>query len=408
MKLRNQLLPEKYAALQMGFWMDYLVIFSFAAVFLKGRGFSATEIGYVTTSGAVLTILLQMSVSSLADRAKRITLKEIIIAIIAGCITAAGVMIVVPKSHLVTFACMFIVLSLTNTLSPLLTSLCLQYNEGDTRINYGVTRSLGSLGYALAAFVMGRVTERFGAEIVLPVYCVIYVLMLLLVTTMPRPIRYTPSPAHSGEKPAEEPNNILRFFRQYRRYDLFLLAVMAMFFMPMIMNTYMIYFVNSFGGGEAEMGTALFVSAFAEMPAVALGLTLLKRFSPQTLLRVSSIASLVKTGALLFIPDSRFFIGLQALQFFCSGIYMVSSVYFISSIIRRVDGVKAQSIMAVGLSGVSGIAGNILGGYMIEHVSIRAIIVMGTIIAMVGVALMFVATSEKWGSAANVNDRLSD
>ena len=56
----ERLLAAKYGAQQMMYWVGYLTIFSFNAVFLLGRGFSATEIGYLTTVGAILTILLQV------------------------------------------------------------------------------------------------------------------------------------------------------------------------------------------------------------------------------------------------------------------------------------------------------------------------------------------------------------
>ena len=109
---------------------------------------------------------------------------------------------------------------------------------------------------------------------------------------------------------------MLRFFTRYRRYDAFLLAVISMFFMQMILNTYMIYFIRNYGGTESDMGTVLFVAAFSEMPAVAIGLKLLRKFGAEKLLRVSSITNLVKCTAMLFIPNSTYYIALQVLQFF--------------------------------------------------------------------------------------------
>ena len=391
----ERLLAAKYGAQQMMYWVGYLTIFSFTAVFLLGRGFSATEIGYVTTVGAILTILLQVGISSLADRSQRISLKGILAALFIGCITAASVMLLLPKSHIATFVGMFTALSLTATQGTFMTSLCLQYNKAGHKINFGVARSLGSLGYALAGFVMGRLTEAFGAEVILPVYCACYSLMLLVLLTMERPVRTVQVPAAAAET-REQPSNMLRFFTRDRRYDVFLLAVISMFFMQMILNTYMIYFIRNYGGTESDMGTVLFVAAFSEMPAVAIGLKLLRKFGAEKLLRVSSITNLVKCTAMLFIPNSTYYIALQVLQFFYSGLYMVASVYFANSIVGEADAVKAQAILAVALSGVAGIAANIIGGYMVERVPIRIIILMGTAVAAAGVALMFIATGKRF------------
>ena len=384
----------RYAALQTGYWMEYLIIFGFAAVFLMGRGFSASEIGYVTTVGTVLTILLQMALATLADRSQRITLKHILAALIIGCLAAATAMLLVPKSHIVTFVGMFTALSLTNAFSPLITSLCLKYNASGHHINFGVARGLGSLGFALASLAMGWLTEKLGSEIVLPLYCAIYALMLAVLLSMPRPAA-APEAAKSDAQTGK-PTGLLQFFHRYRRYDVFLISVMLIFYLQMSLGTYMIYFVRSYGGGEAEMGTALFVAAFAEMPAVALGLTLLRRVTAQKLLCISALAGFVKSLTMLFIPNIGCFIGLQVIQFFFSGLYMVAAVYFADSIVAAADAVKAQAILAVGLTGVTGTASNIIGGYMLERLSVRSINLLGLILGLVGAALMFVATSPRF------------
>ena len=64
--------------------------------------------------------------------------------------------------------------SLQAAVSPLITSLCLQFTNSGYDINFGFARSIGSLGYSLMALVMGNVTEMFGSEVILPVFIGIY------------------------------------------------------------------------------------------------------------------------------------------------------------------------------------------------------------------------------------------
>ena len=82
MRKEDKILNVKYSSLQFGYWIDYLIISSFGSVLLLGRGFKPTEIGYVTTVGAILTIILQTALSSLADSSPRLTVKRVLIALL--------------------------------------------------------------------------------------------------------------------------------------------------------------------------------------------------------------------------------------------------------------------------------------------------------------------------------------
>ncbi len=389
MKKATRILTVQYSFLQLGYWVDYLLASSFAAVLLMARGFKASEIGYVTTVGSLIAIVLQTYLSSLADKSERITLKQILGLMMAIALLAAVLVWAVPASHISTFIGMFTAFGVTCSISPLLTAFCLQYNYAGYGVDFGIARSLGSFGYAAAGFVMGRITERFGANIILPIFCVVYVLMMFVLFSMRKA-----SPENNRVAEKAKPSGIVEFFLKYPRYDLFLISVMLIFFMQMVLGTYMIYFVKSYGGGEAQMGTTLSVAAFAEMPAVAFGMFFLKKFSAQKLLRVTAIGASFKFVSMIFITDIKLFIALQLVHFFFSGMYMVSSVYYANSIVDDADSVKAQGLLAVGLTGVVGIAANIIGGYMLEYVSTRSLAIVGAILALIGTATMFVATTE--------------
>ena len=165
MNQTDRRLNTQYAFLQCSYWIDYLIIASFAAVILSGRGFSASQIGYVTTVGAVLTIILQTTLSDLADRSERVTVRQIIIALLLGGAAVGLIMWLIPKSFAVAFICMFTALSLANSLSPLLVSICLQYNAAGHDINFGIARSVGSLAYSIFCAVFGTIVDHLGINV---------------------------------------------------------------------------------------------------------------------------------------------------------------------------------------------------------------------------------------------------
>ena len=389
---RNSLrMSAPYCAFQFGYWVDYLIAFSFGAVLLSGRGFQPSEIGYVTTIAAILTILLQALLSTLADRSSKVTIRGTLFCLLLGSIIASLILLLVPRVYAVSFVCMFTILGLVSSVQPFMVSLCLACNAAGYHINYGVARSIGSLGYAAAGYIMGKVTEAFGAEAVLPIFAAVFTLLMILL----RLIRAPSGAAAAGEnRSAEKPCRFIEFFRRYRRYDLYLASVILIFFTQTIVNTYLIYFVEHYGGGKAEMGMMLSVCAFAEIPAVALGVTLLRKLSAGRMLRIASLCGIVKFSLMLIIPDIKWLIVLQLIHFFYTGFYSVSSVYYANSIVERKDTIKAQGFLSIGVTGMPGILANFTGGYLLEHTSIQTILRIGVAIAVLCFILMVIATSK--------------
>ncbi len=386
-------LSLQYSTFQFGYWVDYLIAFSFGTVLLAGRGFQPTEIGYVTTIGALLTITLQSVLSTLADKAEKITVRGILSCLLLVCAAFVLVLMLLPKAYGVSFVCMFATLGLVSSMQPFMVSLCLQSNAAGSDINYGIARSIGSMGYAAAGYFIGRLTEALGTEAVLPVFLTVLEGLFILLRLMKMPVAILVQ--RTVAENSGQPSGFLVFFRKYKRYDLFLISVILIFFAQMITNTYMIYFVEYYGGGKTEMGMVLSVCAFAEMPAVFLGVPLLKKLSAERMLRISSLSGLLKFSLMLVIPNVTWLIALQLLHFFYTGFYSVSSIFYANSIVGEKDSVKAQGFLSVGVTGLVGIIASLTGGYMLEHTTIRIILIVGVAVEAVCAVLMFLATSKR-------------
>ncbi|MCR5657219.1 MAG: hypothetical protein K6G06_07140, partial [Butyrivibrio sp.] len=88
------------------------------------------------------------------------------------------------------------------------------------------------------------------------------------------------------------------------------------------------------------------------------------------------------------------FILIHCIHFFYSAFYIIASVYFADKLVDKKDAVKAQAFMGVATTGITGMLANVLGGYMIEYLPIRTILIIGSVISAVGVVLMFIATKK--------------
>lgn len=385
----------RYGLLQAGYWMDYLVIANFAAVFLANRGFTTGEIGIITSVGSLLSCVLQQVTGVIADKQDKIPLKVIVMGFIAICMISFLLLGILPNALWSTAILYATALTVQATMSPLLNSLCLQFSNNGYDINFGVSRACGSFGYALAGLFMGNIVELFGSEIIVPIYIGLYVLVMILLFFFPVPVKDEDAKIVAGNAllEKEEPSTMKEFLHRYHRFLLLMLGFICLWFLNNILGTYMIYFVEYHGGNNADVGLVLAIMAFAEMPAVLFGGNIMSRIGAPMMLRISAIGGVVKGILFLISPNITFFVWSNLFHIFLSGFYQVSAVYYVYAIVGEKDIIKGQTMLGVATTGIVCMLSNYLGGVMLETLSIPVILMIGTGVSILAVVIIFLATS---------------
>ena len=114
----------KYGLLQAGFWIDYLIITNFAAVFLEGRGFTTGQIGIVVSGSCLISCVLAQILGTLADKSDKVPLKYYMMLLFAVCSCSFLALMFLPKEYLPTMIFYLTAYSIQAAVSPLLNSLC--------------------------------------------------------------------------------------------------------------------------------------------------------------------------------------------------------------------------------------------------------------------------------------------
>ena len=385
----------RYGLLQAGYWWDYLIIQSFAAVFLSGRGFTTSQIGIVTAAGSLLACVLQQISGSVADKSTS-PLKYMVMLFIGICMVCFLGLWFLPQAYLSTFVFYTVALTLQASLSPLLNALCLQFSNNGYDINFGIARSLGSAGYASSALLMGTVTEKFGAEIILPVYTGVYALLMLILIFFPVPVKDETAAVKAGNGLIEgKPSATLEFIRKYKRFMVLMLGFILIWYNNTMLSTYMIYFLEPMGGTSADMGMALSLCAFIEIPAILMGNNMMGRIGAPMMLRISACGAVLKAVMYFIAPNTAVFVGTNALNFLHSGFYQVAAVYYAYSIVGRNDIVKSQTFIGIAVTGICAMLANYIGGLMIELLPLKMILFAGILISFAGLIVIVIATSPK-------------
>lgn len=386
----------RYGILQAGYFWDYLIIQSFAAVFLAGRGFTTSQIGTVTAGAALLAIAAQQISGTIADKSTS-PLKYMVMLFMGVCMLCFAGMWILPGVFISTFVFYMVALTLQASLGPIMNALCLQFSNNGYNINFGVARSMGSLGYALAALLMGNVTEKFGPEIILPVYLAVFAILMVILFFFPVPVKDEEAEVHAGKQLIkEEPSTALQFVTKYKRFMLLMLGFVLLWFNNTMLGTYMIYFLEPMGGTSAHMGLSLSLCAFIEIPAILAGSNMMGRIGAPAMLRISAVGGIIKAILYFIAPNVFVFIGANAFNFLHSGFYQVAAVYYAYSIVGKNDIVKSQTFMGIAVGGVGSMLANYLGGLMIEALPLKLILFIGLCVSCCALGVITIATSSRF------------
>lgn len=377
----------RYSVIQAGCWINFLILTSFAAVFLAARGFNARQIGTVTAAGSLCSCVLQQFIGTKADRSKK-PLKWMAAGFLLLCMAAPAALYFLPHAYLPTFVFYAADCTLEISFQPLLSSLCLQFTEHGYAMNFGFARAAGSCGYAVAALFMGNLTEKYGAEIILPILAAVYFIMFLVTVFLPVPqgSRQESTELH------EAPSTLKQFFHRYHRFLAAVTGFSLMWFMNSILGTYMIYFIDYYHGTAAQMSRCFSIMAFAEIPAIVMGNALMRRMGAGKMLRISALGALAKDILFFLSPDVTCFMWTNLLHFFQSGFYQVAAVYYCYAIVQPQDIVKGQSFLTIFVSGICTVLANYIGGILIDTVSIPVIYAVGIACNLAALVIIWMAT----------------
>lgn len=398
-------LTIKYAFLQGSFWIGECCMFSFAAVYLQWRNFSNVQIGLVLSLASVLSILLQPMIAAFADKTKKITLREILLFLMILMFLFTVTLFVLPQSFLLIAGVYVLINALQFTLIPLFNSLAVEYMNQGIPMNYGLARGLGSISFAAMSYGTGIAVNHLGPGILLPVFMVCHCLLILCTYQFklsPSVLAALPSSGRAGAKDKDSlqvsqdsaPSGLFEFFARNKKFSLFLVGVVFLFFAHNLINTYLINIVEKAGGNSANLGVSLSIAAALELPAMAAFIFVVKKIKCSTLLKISAFFFLVKTIIAWLAPNVLMVYVSMAFQMLSYAIYTPASVYYVNSIIDEKDKVKGQTMTGVAAAGVAGTIGNLMGGKLLDTTGVSNMLFFAVISSVIGLVIVLFSTPE--------------
>lgn len=362
------------------YWSVIAACVSFLNVFLTGRGLGTAEIGFLTAVGNGLAAIFQPIVSKVCSRSNK-NERDFLVLISMLAMTLV-IMALERKAGLAMKIEIVAAIALVLVMQPLLNSLGYFYIARSVEINYGVSRGIGSITFAVTSFVLGILSE-INKDLSMVMAAVLLGALILSLLAQ-KPI--------SG-------NNVVTVFDgrtqkqkiQNSKFVIFLLAVGMLFTFYNVTNVYLLQIAKRIGGDAKTVGTAFAVAALFEFPIMFMFNRLKEKFKSRSMLIFSGLFFLLK-GILTYIATSpSTLIAIQVTQLFGFALFTPCSVDFINDIMSDEKKITGQGFLASAIT-MGGVIGSVAGGVLIESTGVLNTLIISNIICLIAILLIVIST----------------
>ncbi len=399
---KKTVLNLEYSSIHGFYWMAYAGLSSFASVFLLSRGYSNTEIGIMFAVSNVLAVFFQPVLADIADRSKRFSLPAVSAAANGVLMIFVVGMLLIQKRHLALTVIYVMALAGHTSLQPLFNSLCFRISKSGVKVNFGISRAIGSLAFSVLSLFLGTLAEDYGvmvlpltaeltlAMVMVSLALVAFQLKKLGAATVEASEKATDEAASAATGVAEgdvESVNLIQFARRNKMFILFMSGALGLYFSNGVLNNFMLQIIQPLGGGSEDMGRIFSVMAVLEIPTMVCFELINRKISCQNLLRIAAVGYVLKTG-IIWLADS------VNMVFLAHGFQLISFALFLPAIVKFIDlsmdegeKVKGQALFTT-VTTIAYVICSLTGGFILDHGGAKMLMFISVIMCTAGAAII--------------------
>lgn len=324
----------------------------FIPLLFHHRGLSASQIGFLMALGPLVSLLVQSPWGVLSDRLQ--TVKKIIMLQMVATLLLSLLLFNIESFYRL-IPVVFVFFAFFLPTFPLLDCLILSRIK-ETGESFGSYRLWGSLGFATAALSVGALLTVIGIERVGYIYQALLVFSILLAIPV------------ADAQPAGKSFNTQGLRELFGNKQIIsVLILMALINAANRANdTFMGIHIENLGGSAATVGWAWTVAPLSEVPVFALFGFLLMRLREEALLALGAVFYALRwlLFALATVPEHIVII--QLLHGLSFGLIYMAGVSYINKVVTPGLRASGQGMLATFFSGLAGITGSLLGGFIMD------------------------------------------
>lgn len=367
----------RYSLLQAALWGIYGILFTYANRYLLDTGLSNTATGVIIGAATALSFGLQPALTAVVDRT-RLQVRDVILisgGIIAACVPGLLLSQVLWLTVLL-YGLSCVALQL---LPSFVNALGMSGIRSGMKVNFGLSRGIGSVFFAVTAQLSNLLITRFGMQSI-PVFTLLFSLLLLAgAVSFPH--------GDADRQPEETASGTAEFIRRNPRFFLFLLGTVLLYVGHNVLSNCM-YQIASYKGNADAQGTAVMVAAVVELPTMFLFTRLLRWKRCDVWVCLSGIFFTLRIVLTLLLPGVPGLYAAQLTQLLGFALFAVSSVYYVGSVIPKRDVVKGQTYLGAANT-VGSLAASVYAGAMIDAFGVGVMLLVCAAVSAMGMFIVF-------------------
>lgn len=377
--------------------MYFAVIISFASVFLLDRGYSNSQIGFILAFANILAVLIQPILADIADRSKKLSLVSVLGVMGAGLIIGTGSLYFMDYKSILLTSVFVLTGALQISLQPLINSIAFHFSKAGSYINFGATRSVGSVAYAFISSILGFLVLRFGTRTI-PLTGVVVIMLLMTALFLTDKLFKKNLTLHIPDQSLDDSKEdatitLLQFMKRNKIFVVLTFGIMLVFFQNAVINNFLIQILRNIGGDSSQMGRLFSFMALLEMPGLFFFSKLRTKFRSQTMLKISSIAFIGKVFFTYLAPSVGFVYLAFLFQLISFPLFLSSAVHLADEVMEKGEAVKGQSLVT-GMMTLSGVFASLLGGAVLDIGGPSQLLLISTGLAVVGTFSIFLTVNK--------------
>ncbi|WP_410512671.1 MFS transporter [Paenibacillus sp. BR2-3] len=380
-----------------------MVLFtSFFQLYLQDVGMNKLEIGALMSLGPFVSIFANPFWGIWTDRYQNI--RRIVLLMLTGTLVLSQLAFQANTYEMI-YISMILFYFFQTPLFAQSNTLILSYIDGTDR-RFGSFRLWGSLGWALTAVLAGPVIQSMGISVLSYLFAALLGAAMLALAALPKlshSIGIAPLPFRGFSKLFLNP-----FFLCFIFFGILVSIPNTM------NNTFMSLYITDLGGSKAMVGLAVFLSSILEIGVLVLCGRFLRR-------KISILIGCLALVSALFVLRWWLMAGattplqvafIQILHSITFGGFFYVGTQLTMLLVPRPYRSAGQALYTLTWSGVSGIIGGILGGFLFQYLGAQSMYQFGvflTMIGSIGFAFMWLFVIRGgYRPAVDMEDDLSD
>lgn len=338
------------------YWSGNGLFYSFYVPFMTEKGLSNSHIGLVLSLNALLLLITLPIWGILTDRLKSPKLVLTLMFIFSSLI-----MIFIPslRSNRAIAACICLTAVFESGIATMLDSYLVQAVSLIPGATYGSIRLCGSVGIVSSLILSANMVKSFGTGAVFYYYSISLILLLPVLALLPS----------LTQNSVKEKLRAKELFLNFR-YISFLLFVTLLFIPYRFSVSFLIQAIQHVKGSTGNLSYSLLFSYASEITFYFLSIYLFRRYKLINIIYASGIFFIIRQLGFSLVQQPYQVYLAQLTQGPTFTLMSAAALLYINELAP--DNLKSTA-QAVGngfLFGVSGIASNALGGYLIDTVGI--------------------------------------